>query len=97
MSFYSNKLVNDEDIKKIYNFLDNKISPLRLQGILDHSFGEYQQTDRKAFETILKKNFRVIKRIKGIKGADCTPELYKDDNFFKKRFGTGDLRYLCKK
>ena len=91
------RLLNDEDIKKIYNSLDNKISPLRLQGILDHSFGEYQQTDRKIFEKILKKNFKKIKRIRGIEGADCTPELYKKDKFFKKRFGTGDLRYLCKK
>jgi hypothetical protein len=64
---------------------------------LDHSFGEYQETGRGEFEKILKKNFRQIKKIKGITGADCTPELYKKDKFFKKRFGAGDLRYLSKK
>jgi len=30
-------------------------------------------------------------------GADLTPEIYKRDKFYKKRFGEGDLRYICKK
>lgn len=91
------RLLNNENINDVYSFLNNKISPLRIQGILDHSFGEYQETERSYFEKVLKKNFRLIKRIKGVEGADCTPELYKKDKFFKQRFGTGDLRYLCRK
>ena len=90
-------LLEDVGIEKTYNYLKNKISPLRIQGFLDHSFGEYQETKRKVFEKILKKHFSSIKRVKGILGADCTPELYKKDKFFKNRFGDGDLRYLCKK
>ena len=91
------RLLNNENINDVYNYLNEKISPLRLQGILDHSFSEYQETDRNHFERILKQNFKVIKRIKGIAGTDCTPELYKSDKFFKERFGDGDLRYICKK
>tara|TARA_B100000787_G_C16178699_1_gene290500 strand:- start:559 stop:1653 length:1095 start_codon:yes stop_codon:yes gene_type:complete len=91
------RLLNNENISEVYNYLNGKVSPLRIQGILDHSFGEYQETDRKQFEKILKQNFKFVKRIKGIEGVDCTPELYKSDKFFKERFGTGDLRYICKK
>ena len=85
------------DIKYVYNHLKNKISPLRLQGFLDHSYGEYQETTRFDFEKILKKNFSKIYRVAGVPGADCTPEVYKNDKYFKSRFGDGDLRYLCRK
>lgn len=90
-------LLEDVGIEKTYNYLKGKISPLRIQGFLDHSFGEYQETGRREFEKILKKNFSSFRRVKGILGADCTPEIYNKDKFFKSRFGDGDLRYLCKK
>ena len=38
-----------------------------------------------------------LQKIPGISGADVTRETFKNDNFFKKRFGSGNLRYLCKK
>ena len=94
---FSRELLKDIPIKTAYDFLKNKINPLRIQGILDFSYGEYKKTKRKEFEKILKRNFSSIKRVKGVLGCDCTPELYKKDRYFKLRFGEGDLRYLCKK
>jgi len=94
---FCRNLLEDVDIKYVYNHLKNKISPLRLQGFLDHSYGEYQETTRLDFEKMLKKNFSKIYRVAGIPGADCTPEVYKNDKYFKSRFGDGDLRYLCRK
>ena len=90
-------LLKDIPIDETYDYLKNKINPLRIQGFLDHSYGEYKKTSRKKFEKILEKNFSSFRRVKGILGCDCTPELYKKDKFFKSRFGEGDLRYLCKK
>ena len=77
--------------------LKNNISPLRIQGILDHSYGEYIETSRIKFEKILIKYFRKIEKIDGIYGADVTVKTFKKDRYFKKRFGTGNLRYLCVK
>ena len=90
-------LLEDVKIEYVFNYLKNKISPLRLQGFLDHSYGEYQETKREDFEKILKKYFTIIRRVPGIEGADCTPEIYRKDKYFKTRFGSGDLRYICKK
>ncbi len=94
---FCRELLKNVPIKVTYNYLIDKISPLRIQAFLDHSYGEYQIISRKKFEEILKKNFSSFRRVKGILGCDCTPELYKKDKFFKSRFGEGDLRYLCKK
>ena len=71
-------------------WLEDKINEFRNDNILLVESFPYNNK-------VLKKNFRSIKRIKGVEGADCTPELYKKDKFFKQRFGTGDLRYLCRK
>lgn len=65
--------------------------------MLDHCYGEYKQTDRILFEKMLKKNFSKLEKISGINGADVTRETFKNDKFFKTRFGSGNLRYLCKK
>ena len=85
------------DINLAFDLLNNKISPMRLQGVLDHSYGEYKSTDRKKFESMLKKNFFKIIKIKGINGADVTSQTFSSDKFFTKRFGSGNLRYLCTK
>lgn len=71
------------------------ISPLRLQGIVDNMYGEYQETDRSTFERWCQDLFARIERVRGIVGLDVTPELYRDDPFFSARFGCGQLRYLC--
>ena len=94
---FCRNLLEDVDINYVFNYLSTKISPLRLQGFLDHSYGEYQETKRSDFEKMLKRYFRSFRRVKGVLGADCTPEIYKKDKYFKKRFGDGDLRYICKK
>jgi hypothetical protein len=70
---------------------------MRIQGFLDHSYGEYKETPRLVFEKILRKNFSKIQKIDGISGADVTKKTFKDDSFFTKRFGSGNLRYLCEK
>ncbi|MGL3827561.1 class I SAM-dependent methyltransferase [Candidatus Pelagibacter communis] len=85
------------DISYVESFLKNKINPLRIQGFLDHSYGELQPIKRIDFEKYLKKNFKIIKRVPGIQGADVTPEIYKKDKFYKQRFGDGNLRYLLTK
>lgn len=71
------------------------ISPLRLQGVVDHMYGEYQQTSREEFEGWCSKMFSRIERVPGVTGLDVTPEVYKDDPYFDPRFGCGQLRYLC--
>jgi ubiquinone/menaquinone biosynthesis C-methylase UbiE len=91
------RIMANVDINYSYGLLKNKISPMRIQGFLDHSYGEYKETTRFLFEKILKNNFCKIEKIPGITGADVTKETFKNDNFFKKRFGSGNLRYLCKK
>ena len=92
---FCRRVMIDVNIKYAFKTLGNVVSPLRLQGILDHSYGEYKSTSRKYFEKILKKNFSKIKKISGVYGADVTPETFKGDRYFKKRFGSGNLRYLC--
>ena len=87
--------MNRVNIEDVFEKLNSSISPLRLQGILDHSYGEYKTISRKSFEKILKKSFSVIKKVDGIPGADVTQKTFSNDKFFKKRFGSGNLRYLC--
>ena len=94
--FYRN-IMKKIDINYVESFLKNKINPLRIQGFLDHAYGELQPITRKDFEKYLKKKFKFIKRVPGIKGADVTPEIYKRDKFYKYRFGDGNLRYLLTK
>jgi SAM-dependent methyltransferase len=71
------------------------MSPLRLQGIVDHMYGEYQETERADFEAWCASLFGRIERVAGIDGLDVTPEVYRDDPYFEARFGSGQLRYLC--
>ena len=52
------------DIEYVFKKLKNHISPLRLQGILDHSYGEYNY--RKSFEKILLNSFTKIMKVDGI-------------------------------
>lgn len=73
------------------------MSPLRLQGIVDHMYGEYQETDRIEFESWCNNLFSRIERVPGVEGLDVTPEVYRDDPYFAARFGCGQLRYLCYK
>ena len=89
------KIMSTVDMNTPFNMMNNKISPMRLQGFLDHSYGEYKSTDRSQFEKMLKKNFSKIIKIHGIDGADVTPHTFSNDKYFNQRFGSGNLRYLC--
>ena len=51
------KIMSTVDMNTPFNMMNNKISPMRLQGFLDHSYGEYKSTDRSKFEKMLKKIF----------------------------------------
>lgn len=73
------------------------VSPLRLQGIVDHMYCEYQETTREEFERWCAPLFRCLERVPGIEGLDVTPEIYANDPWFTVRFGCGHLRYLCHK
>ena len=94
---FCRSVMSKVNIEDVFEKLNSSISPLRLQGILDHSYGEYKTISRKSFERILKKSFSVIKKVDGIPGADVTQKTFSNDKFFKKRFGSGNLRYLCTK
>ena len=91
------KLLKSISVETLFKCFDGIINPLRLQGLLDHGYGEYQQTDRKELEELLEDHFGEIIRVPGIEGLDVTEEIYSNDKYFKYRFGTGNLRYLCKK
>ena len=87
----------DVPLKNMMEKFKGKLSILRMQGIVDHMYGEYQQTSRESFENICKPLFKKIVRVPGIEGLDVTPEIYANDPYFEARYGTGHLRYLCYK
>tara|TARA_Y100000310_G_C20661500_1_gene805048 strand:- start:524 stop:1615 length:1092 start_codon:yes stop_codon:yes gene_type:complete len=94
---FMRQFLYDVTVDELFNRFNKKISSLRLQGLLDHSYGEYQQTERHDLERWLTKHFSDVKRVTGIKGLDVTEELYANDIYFPYRFGSGNLRYLCRK
>tara|TARA_B100001996_G_scaffold209632_3_gene160860 strand:+ start:279 stop:1379 length:1101 start_codon:yes stop_codon:yes gene_type:complete len=94
---FCQKLLASIPIDMVHSRYDHSINHLRLQGILDHGFSSYFHTDRSKFEKLLKKNFKEVIRVPGVSGIDVTEELFKDDKYFKQRFGTGNLRYICRK
>lgn len=83
--------------ESVYSHFSNHINPLRLQGILDHTYGSFYETTREEMETYLDANFSSYKRLSGVAGLDITPEIYKDDPYFQLKCGTGNLRYICGK
>jgi ubiquinone/menaquinone biosynthesis C-methylase UbiE len=87
----------DVPMPQIIDFFGESMSPLRMQGIVDHMYGEYQETSRDVFEGWCKNIFSKIERVPGISGLDVTPEIYQGDPYFSARFGDGNLRYLCYK
>lgn len=89
--------LRDVSIDVMLRRFGDLISSLRLQGVVDHMYGEYQETDRREFEEWCRPLFRRIERIPGVAGLDVTPEVFADDPFFTARFGCGHLRYLCHK
>jgi ubiquinone/menaquinone biosynthesis C-methylase UbiE len=94
---FCRKVMKNINIKYAFNFLKNKIHPLRLQGFLDHSYGEYKLTSKEFLLKVLKKNFSSVQELQGIKGADVTKNNFPYDKYFKKRFGCGNLRFICVK
>lgn len=89
--------LKDVSIGELFERYHSKICSMRLQGLLDHGYGEYQETPRQVFESWLQKNFSTFDRVPGVAGLDVTEEIYWDDVFFNYRFGSGNLRYLCRK
>ena len=85
----------DVPLQSMLDRFGSCMSALRLQGIVDHMYGEYQQTSREDFEQWCDEPFTRIVRVPGVAGLDITPELYTDDPYFAARFGCGQLRYLC--
>ena len=79
----------------VQTFLSQFISPLRVQGILDHTYGVFYRTSRIQIEDILRNEFRSIKRVPGVSGLDVTEELFADDPDFAVKAGSGNLRYLA--
>ena len=89
--------LNDVPLETMLEIFGNSMSPLRLQGIVDHMYGEYQETSKEEFEGWCDSLFDHIERVPGIEGLDVTREIYKNDRYFESRFGCGHIRYLCYK
>ena len=89
--------LNDIPLETMLKFFGDSMSPLRLQGVVDHMYGEYQETTQEEFEKWCDPIFKHIERVPGIEGLDVTREIYKNDPFFEERFGCGHIRYLCYK
>ena len=89
--------LNDVPLQEMIGFFDKSISPLRMQGIVDHMYGEYQETSQEQFESWCAGTFTRIERVAGVEGLDVTRELYQHDPYYTARFGCGNLRYLCYK
>jgi ubiquinone/menaquinone biosynthesis C-methylase UbiE len=87
----------DVPMPEIIDFFGDSMTPLRMQGIVDHMYGEYQETAREVFEGWCRNIFSKIERVPGVPGLDVTPEIYQHDPYFSARFGDGNLRYLCSK
>jgi SAM-dependent methyltransferase len=90
-------LLADVPIYETYRALAGHVTPIRLQGLLDHCYAPYRRTSRTDCEAWLGQHFLETVRVPGVAGLDVTPELYADDPFFQARFGSGNLRYLCRK
>ena len=67
--------LNDIPLEVMIETFGKCMSPLRLQGIVDHMYGEYQETDRAEFEGWCNGVFSKIQRVHGIAGLDVTPEI----------------------
>ena len=94
---FCHKLLSEIPIEFVHDKFSSSINHLRLQGILDHGFSSYFHTDRNDFEKLLNNNFSYLMRVPGVSGIDVTEELFRDDKYFKERFGSGNLRYICRK
>tara|TARA_B100000315_G_scaffold253674_1_gene293000 strand:+ start:13876 stop:14967 length:1092 start_codon:yes stop_codon:yes gene_type:complete len=94
---FMRKFLSDIPVSKLFETFAGKISHLRLQGLLDQGKAETQHIDRGNLEKWLRKHFCEIQRVPGIEGLDVTKEIYENDIYFPYRFGTGNLRYLCRK
>ncbi len=79
----------------VFNFWSSVINPLRVQGLMDHTYGVFYETKREEIETELKNNFSNFKRVPGIYGLDVTEEIYSHDSYFDVKCGTGNLRYIA--
>tara|TARA_Y100000739_G_C20548526_1_gene437071 strand:- start:89 stop:1156 length:1068 start_codon:yes stop_codon:yes gene_type:complete len=80
---------------EVYSFWSSMINPLRVQGLMDHTYGVFYETKREEIELELENNFSSIKRIPGIYGLDVTEEIYSNDEYFDVKCGTGNLRYVA--
>ncbi len=94
---FMREFLYDIPVEALYDVFAGRISDMRLQGMLDYGYGEYQQTNRHSMEQWLSNSFSEIQRVPGIEGMDVTEEVFEGDMYFKYRFGSGDLRYLCRK
>ena len=50
----------DVPLKQMLEQFSNKLSPLRMKGIVDHMYGEYQQITREDFESVCNNLFSKI-------------------------------------
>ena len=64
--------IGNYDKKEVFNFWSAFINPLRVQGLMDHTYGLFYETKRKDIELLLNTNFKSYERVSGIYGLDVT-------------------------
>lgn len=77
------------------NYFEQFLDPLKVQGMMDHCYGEYFLTSRDKLISILENYSSKILKIPGVEGLDVTPAALNHDKYFNDRYGEGQHRYLC--
>lgn len=77
------------------NYFEQSLDPIKVQGMMDHCYGEYFLTSKDRLISILENYSSKILKIPGVEGLDVTPMALNHDNYFNDRYGEGQHRYLC--
>lgn len=92
-------IVREVPVELAYNTLQSLLNPLRLQGQLDHMYGVFYRSRPEYIRALLQDYFSSVRAIEGVPGLDITPSTMKHltNDEFKRRFGTGNIRFICRK
>jgi SAM-dependent methyltransferase len=92
-------IVREVPVELAYNTLQPLLNPLRLQGQLDHMYGAFYRSRPEYIRALLQNHFSSVHAVEGVPGLDITTSTMKhlSNDAFERRFGTGNIRFICKK
>lgn len=92
-------MVHEVPVEVAYNTLKPFISPLRLQGQLDHMYGVFYRSNPEEIGDLLQTHFSTVTSVEGVNGLDVTASTMKhlSEEEFRNKFGTGNIRFICRK